>query len=87
MEYNYGTRFNIRDYIAGACLSADVAVIVAADDVPHYCVVSFMQDPCLVGTYPGIRRAEQVGFYHVTCNINIPYIVSGIHAPSLYMAV
>lgn len=87
MEYNYGTRFNIRDYITGAGLSADVAVIVAADDVPHYCVVPFVQYPCLVGTYAGIRWAEQIGFYHVTGNVYIPYIVTCVHTPSLYMAV
>lgn len=87
MEYNYGTRLYVWKDIAGACLSADIAVVVTADDVPHYCVVSFIQHPCLVGAYLGIWGTEQVGLDHVSCNVYIPYVVTGIHSPSLYMAV
>ena len=87
MEYDDGSRLNVWNYIAGTCIAADIAVVITADYVPHYCVVSFMKYPCLIGTYTGIRRTEQIGFYHVPCNVNIPYIVSGVHAPSLYMAV
>ena len=38
----------------------DVAVVVPADYVPHYVMVPFVQDPCLVGTYAGIWGAEEV---------------------------
>ena len=60
VEYDYGTGFKVRDYVAGAGVAVDVAVIVPADDVPHYVMVSFVQDPCLVGTYAGIWGAEEV---------------------------
>ena len=87
VEYDYGAGFNVRYYVAGTGFAADVAVVVSADDVPHYCVVSFMKYPCLVGANSCIRRAEKVGFYHVSGNVYVPYIVSGFHAPSFYVAV
>ena len=87
VEYYYGTRLNIRDYVAGAGFAADVAVVVATDDVPHYCVVSFMKYPCLVRANSCIRWAEKVGFYHVSGNVYVSYIVSGFHAPSFYVAI
>ena len=87
VENDNGTRLNVWDYVAGAGLAADVAVVVPADDVPHDCVVPFMQHTGLVGANAGIRWTEQIGFYHVSGNVYVPYIVSGLHAPSLYVAV
>lgn len=60
MEHDYCTRLKVRDYVAGAGVAVDVAVIIAADDVPHYMVVSFIQYPCLVWTYAGVWGAEKV---------------------------
>lgn len=60
VEDDYGAGLKVGDYVAGAGVAVDVAVVVPADDVPHYVVVSFIQDPCLVGTYAGIWGAEEV---------------------------
>lgn len=60
VEYDYGTGFKVRDYVAGAGVAVDVAVVVPAYDIPHYVVVSFIQDPCLIGTNAGIWGAEEV---------------------------
>ncbi len=60
MEHDYCTRLKVWDYIAGASVAVDVAVIIAADDVPHNVVVPFIKHPCLVGSNAGIWGAEQV---------------------------
>ena len=60
VEDDDGAGLKVGDYVAGAGVAVDVAVVVPADDVPHYVVVSFVKDPCLVGTYAGIWGAEEV---------------------------
>lgn len=60
VEDDYGAGLKVGDYVAGAGVAVDVAVVVPADDVPHYVMVSFVQYPCLVGTNAGIWGAEEV---------------------------
>ena len=87
MENYDCSRLYVWDNIAGAGVSAYVAVVVAADYVPHYVIIPFIEHPCLVWAYTGIWRAEKVGFYHVSGNVYVPYIISCFHSPSLYVAV
>ena len=60
VEDDYGAGLKVGDYVAGAGVAVDVAVVVPADYVPHYVMVSFVQYPCLVGAYAGIWGAEEV---------------------------
>lgn len=60
VEDDDGAGLKVGDYVAGAGVAVDVAVVVPADDVPHYMMVSFVQHPCLVGTNAGIWGAEEV---------------------------
>ena len=87
MEDYDGSGFQVGDYVAGAGVTADVAVVVAADDVPHYGVVAFVEHSGLVGTDLGVRGAEEVGFYHVSGYVYVSYVVSGVLAPAFYVAV